>query len=158
MVPGLEAAREGSSAEGAPRSLLVGQDGRPSHLPVAPGPTGSWRKMPPPTRASHTPSGASPQPHCKPISKSPPCLRFPAPPTSSTRSCPQHSARPTSTHNLAQNIQTLPLLNQPYLHLQAHPHHPAPPTSVHSPTHQLDKLSAPSPATYSVGQPMPLPG
>lgn len=46
VVPGLEAAGEASSAEGAPGPLLVGQDRRPRYLPVAPVATSSWRRLP----------------------------------------------------------------------------------------------------------------
>lgn len=58
VVPGLEAAGEAGGAEGAPGPLLVGQDGRPRHLPVAPVAAGSWRWLP----RLATPHTARPRP------------------------------------------------------------------------------------------------
>jgi len=61
MVPGLEAAGEAGSAEGAPGPLLVGQDGGPRHLPVAPVPAGSLGRGWPGSGSAHR-AGPHPPP------------------------------------------------------------------------------------------------
>lgn len=100
VVPGLEASGEASGAEGAPGPLLVGQNGGPRRLPVAPATAGSWSGCP-----AHT---AKPRPspgNAPPTFPTPAHFQRKAPPTSPSPTHRQNEATPppltTRPHRLA---------------------------------------------------------